>query len=239
MKIICIVQARMGSQRLPGKVLMNGANRKPLILNLFERIKKSKYLNKIIVATTNLKKDLKIVQICKKNNIKYFRGNHLNVLDRYYKCALKYKADTILRITADCPLLDYKFIDNFIHKYHSKKNFDYLSNTFPIRSVPKGYDLEIFDLRVLEKSAKNAKTKYDKEHVTPYIKKNHKKFNILKIDFKNSFKNYRLTLDYIEDYILIKNIFDALYSKNKYFELKDVIKYLKKNSISRINKIYI
>ena len=239
MKIICIVQARMGSQRLPGKVLMKGANRKPLILNLFERIKKSKYLNKIIIATTNLKKDLKIVQICKKNNIEFFRGSHLNVLDRYYKCALEYKADTILRITADCPLLDYKFIDNFIHKYLKKKDFDYLSNTFPIRSVPKGYDLEIFNLRSLEISAKNAKTKYDKEHVTSYIKKNHKKFNILKIDFKNSFKNYRLTLDYIEDYILIKKIFDALYGKNKYFGIKDVIKYIQKNKLSKINKIYI
>ena len=239
MKIICIIQARMGSRRLPGKVLMNGVNKKPLILNLFERIKKSKYLNKIIVATTNLKKDSKIVQICKKNNINYFRGNHLNVLDRYYKCALKYKADTILRIIADCPVLDYKFIDNFIHRYLKKKNFDYLSNTFPIRSVPKGYDLEIFDLKTLERSAKNAKIKYDKEHVTPYIKKNHKIFNILEIDFKNSFKNYRLTLDYIEDYILIKNIFDALYRKNKYFGLKDVINYLKKNKISKVNKIYI
>ena len=121
MRIICIIQARMGSQRLPGKVLMNGANRKPLILNLYERIKKSKFLNKIVLATTNLKKDSKIVQICKKNNIECFRGSHLNVLYRYYKCSLKYKADIILRITADCPLMDYKFIDNFINEYLKKK----------------------------------------------------------------------------------------------------------------------
>ena len=134
--------------------------------------------------------------------------------------------------------MDYKFIDNFINEYLKKKNFDYLSNTFPKRSVPKGYDLEIFNFRSLETSAKNAKTKYDKEHVTPYIKKNLKKFDILKIDFKNSFKSYRLTLDYIEDYILIKKIFDALYVKNKYFGLKDVIKYIKMNKLSKINKIY-
>ena len=239
MRIICIVQARIGSQRLPGKVIMKGASEKPLILNLYERINKSKFLNNIIIATTNLREDLKIVRICKKNNIPCFKGSNLNVLYRYYKCALKYKADVILRVTADCPLLDYKFIDNFISKYLEKKNINYLSNTFPNRSVPKGYDLEIFDFTTLKKSAKNAKTKYDKEHVTSYIKKNHKKFRVLRINFKNSFKNYRLTLDYIEDYILIKNIFDTLYRKNKYFSLKDVIEYLKKNKISKVNKIYI
>ena len=154
MKIICIIQARIGSQRLSGKVLMEGVNQKPLILNLYERINKSKFLNNIIIATTNLREDLKIVLICKKNNIPCFKGSNLNVLNRYYKCAIKYKADVILRITADCPLLDYKFIDSFISKYLEKKNINYFSNTFPKRSVPKGYDLEIFDFTTLKKVLK-------------------------------------------------------------------------------------
>ena len=126
-KVICIIQARLGSTRLPGKVLFPGADNKPLLLNLFERIKKSKYIDKIIIATTKLKNDFKIVKICKKNNIEYFRGSNKNVLDRYYKCALKYKAKKVLRITADCPLLDYKFIDNFIYK-SQKKKLNYFSN---------------------------------------------------------------------------------------------------------------
>ena len=120
-KIICIIQARTGSSRLPGKVLLPGANNKPLLLNLYERISKSKYIDKIVIATTKLKNDFEIVKICKKNNIDYFRGSNKNVLDRYYKCALKYKASLILRVTADCPLLEYKFIDDFIYKSRKKK----------------------------------------------------------------------------------------------------------------------
>ena len=110
----------------------------------------------------------------KKIIFRVLKGSNLNVLNRYYKCAIKYKADVILRITADCPLLDYKFIDSFISKYLEKKNINYFSNTFPKRSVPKGYDLEIFDFSSLKKSAKNAKTNYDKEHVTTYKKKSQK-----------------------------------------------------------------
>ena len=97
-KVICIIQSEIGGTRLPGKSIISGADNKPLLLNLYERIKKSKYIDKIIIATTKLKNDFKIVKICKKNNIEYFRGSNKNVLDRYYKCALKYKAKKVLKL---------------------------------------------------------------------------------------------------------------------------------------------
>lgn len=233
-KIICIIQARTGSSRLPGKVLLPGANNEPLLLNLYERIRKSKYIDKIVIATTKLQNDFEIVKICKKNNIDYFRGSNKNVLDRYYKCALKYKASLILRVTADCPLLEYKFIDNFIYK-SQKKIFNYFTNCHN-RTYPKGYDLEIFDFKTLEYCKLNAKSKYDKEHVTPFIIRNlpNSKFGYIEYK-KNLYKKYRLTLDYKSDYLVIKNIFDNLYSKDKFFDLKKIIKYLDKSKMWKLN----
>ena len=233
-KIICIIQARTGSSRLPGKVLLPGANNKPLLLNLYERISKSKYIDKIVIATTKLQNDFEIVKICKKNNIDYFRGSNKNVLDRYYKCALKYKASLILRVTADCPLLEYKFIDDFIYKSR-KKILNYFTNCHN-RTFPKGYDLEIVDFKTLEYCKLNAKSKYDKEHVTPFIIRNlpNLKFGHIKYK-KNLYKKYRLTLDYKSDYLVIKNIFDNLYSKDKFFDLKKIIKYLDKSKTWKLN----
>ncbi len=233
-KIICIIQARTGSSRLPGKVLLPGANNKPLLLNLYERISKSKYIDKIVIATTKLQNDFEIVKICKKNNIDYFRGSNKNVLDRYYKCALKYKASLILRVTADCPLLEYKFIDDFIYK-SQKKILNYFTNCHN-RTFPKGYDLEIVDFKTLEYCKLNAKSKYDKEHVTPFIIRNlpSLKFGYIKYK-KNLYKKYRLTLDYKSDYLVIKNIFDNLYSKDKFFDLKKIIKYLDKSKMWKLN----
>ena len=233
-KIVCIIQARVGSSRLPGKVLLPGANNKPLLLNLYERISKSKYIDKIVIATTKLQNDYEIVKICKKNKIDYFQGSSKNVLDRYYKCAIKHKAGKILRITSDCPLLEYKFVDNFLVK-SQKKNFNYFSNCY-LRTFPKGYDLEIFDFNTLKYCKINANSNYDKEHVTTYILKNLSRFKFGSIKYKrNLYKKYRLTLDYMNDYFVIKNIFDKLYSQDKYFDLKKIINYLDKSNLWKIN----
>ncbi len=117
--VICIIQARISSSRLPGKILLPGYD-KPLLLHTINRLKKSKLISKIVVATTNLKIDDAIVNLCKKNNVLFFRGHPTNVLNRYYKCAINYKAKNILRITSDCPLIDYKLVDKVIKKFFSK-----------------------------------------------------------------------------------------------------------------------
>ena len=172
-KIACILQARLSSTRLPGKILLNGFD-KPLLLHTVERLKKSKKLDKIVIATTTLKIDDIIVDICKKNKINFFRGHPTNLLSRYYNCAKKFNLKNIVRITSDCPLMDHRVIDLMIQKYNQKK-IDYLSNIHP-PSLPDGFDIEIFTFEILKKAYLFANQDFQKEHVTPYIWDNPKKF---------------------------------------------------------------
>ncbi len=238
-KIACILQARISSTRLPGKILLNGFN-KSLLLHTVERLKKSKKLDKIIIATTTLKIDDIIVDICKKNKLNVFRGHPTNLLSRYYNCAIKFKLKNIVRITSDCPLMDYRIIDLMIKKYNEKK-IDYLSNIHP-PTLPDGFDIEIFTFEALKKTYLSANQDFQKEHVTPFIWDNPKKFlikNFVYKKIKNLYNKYRLTLDYKEDYYVISKIYNALYFKNKFFSLEDILKYINKNPSIMINKKFI
>ena len=237
MRIVCIIQARISSIRLPGKILLPGYE-KPLLFHLLERLKKSKLINKIVIATSTNQQDDLIFNLCTSKKIEVFRGSENDLLSRYYKCAKKYKAKNIVRLTSDCPLMDPKIVDLMINKYFSLKNVDYLSNIHP-PSYPDGFDIEIFTFKALYKAYRNAKKKYEREHVTPYIWDNFEKFKIENFsEFKNDelYKKYRLTLDYKEDFHVIWNIYKSLYPKKKYFNLKDIISYLKKNKKVLINK---
>ena len=229
MKIVCIVQARISSSRLPAKILLPGYN-KPLLLHLIERLKKSSFINDVIVATSKNPLDDLIYDLCNLKKIKVYRGSLNDLLNRYYHCAKKHKADHIVRITSDCPLIDPKIIDLMIKKYLSLKNADFLSNTHP-PSYPDGFDVEIFSFQALQKAFRSAKKNYEREHVTPFIWDNPKKFNIFNYtNLKNNelYKKYRLTLDYKEDFFVIWSIFNKLYKTKKYFELKHIINFLKK-----------
>ena len=160
-----IIQARMGSKRLPGKVLRSYKNLTPLGV-LCGRLKKIKEISKIIVATTKEKKDDKIVSFCKKLKISYFRGSTNNVLNRYYCAAKKFKSKEIIRLTADNPFIDKKTLVKMIGI--KKKNlYDYVANTYPTPcTYPDGSDIEIFDYGTLKKTYKLAKLPSEKEHVT-------------------------------------------------------------------------
>jgi spore coat polysaccharide biosynthesis protein SpsF len=235
-KIGCIIQARVLSSRLPAKILLNGFD-KPLLLHTVERLKKSAKLDKIIVATTNLKIDNVIFNLCKKNKILVFRGHPTNLLNRYYNCAKKFKFKNIIRITSDCPLMDSKIIDVMIGKY-KKLKVDYFSNVHP-PTFPDGFDIEIFSFESLQKAFFNAKEDFQKEHVTPFIWDQPKKFIIKNYYYKkekNLYNKFRLTLDYIEDYFVINQIYNALYLKNKYFSFEDVLKFIKKNPKIMVNR---
>ena len=237
--ISCVIQARMGSSRLPGKILFNGYDR-PLLIHLIDRIKRSKKINKIIVATSKNKLDDVIFSLCKKKKIEVFRGDEKNVLSRYFNCAKKYKISTIVRITSDCPLIDHTIIDKMIKNYYKGK-YDFYGNTHPA-TFPDGYDIEIFSFEALKKSFYNSKNNFQKEHVTPFIWDNPDKFSIGNYkNKKGNFHNYyRFTLDFIEDYYLIFFIFNYFYPKNKSFKLEDLIKFFKnKKKMLRINKKFI
>tara|TARA_B100000470_G_C19741428_1_gene369403 strand:- start:340 stop:1071 length:732 start_codon:yes stop_codon:yes gene_type:complete len=228
METAIILQARLGSKRFPGKVLKK-INGKTILEYTIKRLKKTKLSKNIIVATTKREEDQKIIKVAKKTNCHTFRGSTNNVLNRYYKAAVHYKVKNIVRICSDCPLIDPKII-NKVYFFYLKNNYDYVSNKiFP--SYPIGMGVEILNFQSLEKANKLTKNSYDKEHVTPYIYKNPKKFKIKNVGLKKKLLNYRIVLDYIEDFKLISNIQKHFNKQRKDFTLKDIIKYINRNPI--------
>ena len=238
-KISCIVQARVNSKRLPGKILMPVFG-KSLLQHLLERLKRLKTIDDLIVATTKHKLDDETAKIAKLINVKIYRGDEHNVLKRYYDCAKINKSSIIIRVTADCPLIDIKYINELL-KIFLKNDYDYLSN-LDLNYLPDGFHCEIFNFRSLEKAQKLAKSKFDREHVTSFLWSNPKIFSIHHYcgkKLKNHSKDIRLTLDYHEDYILIKEVFEKLYKKNKFFSLVEITAFLEKNkSFLKINEKY-
>tara|TARA_B100000963_G_C22632281_1_gene675578 strand:+ start:2130 stop:4169 length:2040 start_codon:yes stop_codon:yes gene_type:complete len=223
-KIVAIVQARSNSIRLPGKILKS-INGVPAIELLLKRLKKAKFLDQIVIATSNQKKNMKFRNFLKKKKIEYYAGSENNVLLRYFETATKYKADIIVRITGDSIIIDPTLIDNFI-KIFKKKKIDYLSNTHPA-TFPDGLDIEIFDFKTLKKTNNEAKNLFDREHVTTFIKDS-KKFKRYNIEFKENLSKLRWSLDEEIDLKEIKLIYDY-FKPNIYFSWLDVLKVIKKN----------
>ena len=228
-----IIQARTSSKRFPNKILSK-INKKEILTIMLIRLKK-KFKDKIIVIIGN-KNCKRIVDICKKQKIKFFIGSNNNVLERYYKCARTNKIKTIVRIPSDCPLIDPNIIKKGIKKFFSN-NIDYVSNLMPPTYVD-GNDVEIFSIKCLTKIFNNVKLKFDKEHVTTYLRKNKKKFKIMNFKASEDLSlKYRLTLDYEEDLIVIKKI---LSNKNIFLNYKSIKNIFKKNpTISKINNKFI
>lgn len=208
MKIIAIIQARMGSTRLPNKVLKELIG-EPMLVHVFNRVRQSRLVNDIIIATTLLEKDDKIVELCHDRNWSFYRGSENDVLDRYYQTAKIFKGDIIVRITSDCPIIDASLIDNILVKYfESSQSPDYASNVYPVRTFPQGLDTEVISFKALEMSWKNDNNPVWREHVTQYIIKNPHMFNIISITNALDFSYYRWTVDTIEDFTLIKTIYE-------------------------------
>ena len=222
-KITAIVQARIGSSRLRGKVLKK-IKGKESILILLERLSQSHSIEKIIVAIPKSKEDKKLKKILEKNGYLVFEGSSNNVLNRYYKCAKKFSSQHILRITGDCPLVDPVLVDKIADLYQ-KNSFDYISN-IEKRTFPDGMDIEVFSFKILKKANNELKSDYDKEHVTKYFLRSDK---IKKLNYsqKVDYSNIRITLDTIFDYKLINKIFCNFKTFN--FSLNKIIKFYKKN----------
>ncbi len=197
-----IVQARTGSKRLPNKILKKILPEISFIEYLILRLQKSKRIKKIIVATSTKKPDDKILKI-KSKNIFFYRGSEKNVIKRYIDAAKIFKIKHIIRITSDCPFADPKLIDKLTKKYFDGK-FEYVSNVNP-PSFPNGFDIEIFSLEVLKKSAKLHKGYKNREHVTFAIRKKMKlkKYNLI---LKKNINHIRLTLDNKYDYFKLKKL---------------------------------
>lgn len=227
MRIVAIIQARMGSTRLPGKILKK-VNNRALLSYQIERLEQSQYIDEIVIATTIKKQDDLIVDFCKGNSISYFRGSETDVLARYYEAATFFKADAIVRITSDCPIIDVQIVDKTIQHFIESDKFEYVSNTVE-RTYPRGLDTEIFSYVALEKAYKEAVLERDREHVTAYFYTKPDVFSIGYIKNDMDFSDYRWTVDTEEDFELIEKIIQALYDENPLFSLIDTINVMKEN----------
>ncbi|MDD5529876.1 MAG: glycosyltransferase family protein [bacterium] len=236
MKIGAIIQARVGSTRFPNKVLL------PLPYNsnisvleqIIKRIKKSKIIKEVVIATTNKKADNIIESLSNKLGIKCFRGNESDVLSRFFYAAKENNLDIIVRLTGDNPCIDYTLID-LILKLHIKGNNDYTETKF----YPVGTNVEVLSFKAIEKAFIEASTPFEREHVTPYIHSNPNKFKVVIKDApkKYYYPDIRITLDTEEDYALLCAVYDYLYPKNEYFNAYDIVNLFKKKPwLKRINE---
>ena len=228
-KIVAIIQARMGSSRLPGKVLKE-VNGVPLLKYQFERVKQSLFIFETVIATTVREENDVIAEFCEQNQISCFRGSEDDVLSRYYECAREYKADIVVRLTADCPLIDPRVIDEVV-KIYMENDYDFVANTAPPEgfTYPEGMDVEVFSFKLLERAAREAEKPSELEHVTHYFWQNPQLFSSYRVDLKQDFSDYRLTVDYPEDFEVAEEVFYGLLQKDPLFTMHDVIKFLDDN----------
>lgn len=234
MQTCVIIQARTGSTRLPGKVLKDLCG-KPVLWHVVNRLKHSRYISDIIIATTVFPEDDQIERFCIENDIKFHRGSAENVLSRYYEAAKKFSAETIIRITSDCPVIDPVLLDNMIEEFNSVKP-DYLSNSLE-RTFPRGLDAEIFSFNVLEKTFHEAVKPYELEHVTPYIYQHPELFKLRNYSSGGDYSFHRWTLDTEEDYALLTEIYNSLYPVKELFLWKDILElFVLRPELLEINK---
>ena len=226
MNVLAIIQARLSSKRLPGKVLKTILS-KPILELQLERVKLANQIDHIVVATSTSQDDDDIKRFCDRIYIPCFRGNLNNVLDRYFQASLLFRPKNIVRITADCPLIDPEIIDKIISFYFSG-DFDYVSNALT-PTFPDGLDLEVFSFRVLEEAWNEAKLPSELEHVTPFIWKQREKYRVGEFKNNEDLSHMRWTVDEPEDFELVTKIYESLYLNKPAFTMNDILDLIKNN----------
>ena len=238
MKIVASIEARMGSSRLPGKVLKNFGDETTLSL-LIKRLKRSKYLNEIIIATTVNPKDDLICSWCLKNNIPFYRGSENDVLDRVVRSHDQIKSDLIIEITGDCPFTDPNLIDKAIEIFINN-GYDVVTNCGNKLTWPMGIYAQVFRFDKLKWVNENILDDAVHEHVSLYFYENPNLYNIYDLIAPKelSFPDLRIVLDYEEDFIFLKKIYENLYEDyGNYFGINEIIRFLNDNpKLIQINK---
>jgi spore coat polysaccharide biosynthesis protein SpsF len=233
-----IVQARMGSTRLPGKVMMEAAG-KPLLGHLIERLSHCRHLEKTIVATTTDQRDDIIEDFCSSLPVVVYRGSEYDVLDRYYQAAKAAGITCIVRVTSDCPLIDPELIDETISLFMNHLDeYDLITNRHPL-TYADGLDFDLIPLQGLDTAWRTARAPHQREHVVPFFWESGMRVYNFE-DPKRSFYSHRWTLDYIEDYDLIRSIYCGLYTHGQRFTTDDILTFLCKNpDLSHVNAKYL
>ena len=233
---LIIIQARMGSTRLPGKVMMD-INGKSMLHRVVERCRKIEAANEIIVATTNNLEDKVIIDECERIGTKYFRGSEEDVLKRYLETSIHFDGDNIIRICSDSPLVDPAVCSRVIESFEeSLPNIDFCSNILP-HTYPIGLDCQIFKRSALEKSESLALKKYERAHVTAFMYEHPNLFKIKNVTFHKDYSMHRWTVDTPEDMDFVREIYCRLSSYGENFTWKDVLHILEKEpNLNNINK---
>ncbi len=228
MKTLAIVQARMTSTRLPGKVLMPILGRPMLALQL-ERMRRATSLDGIVIATTTNLTDEPLVALCEREAVPCFRGSEYDVLSRYAGAAQAFGANTIVRVTSDCPLMEPDLIDQAVGIFHAARGqLDYVSNMLDPR-FPYGLAVEVFSREALDQAHRDAEQDAEREHVTPYIYWRAKQFRLKAMTHGEDLSHHRWTVDTPEDFELVSRIFAALYPQNPQFDMQQVLQLLEDN----------
>ncbi|MFI5252133.1 MAG: cytidylyltransferase domain-containing protein [Bacteroidota bacterium] len=238
MKTLVIIQARIGSTRLPGKVMLSLAGR-PLLERIIERVRAARMEFDLAVATTHDPSDEPIRELCRALGVDCYSGHPTDLLERHYRCAFDRAAHNVVKIPSDCPLIDPDVVDLVLAYYYANyPKYDYVSNLHP-PTFPDGNDVEIMKMSVLEEAWQNARQGYEREHTTPYIWERPEKFHLGSVGLSN--QNYsvthRWTIDYEEDYRFISTIYSYLWRKDRpIFKMHDILNLMEENpSLAQIN----
>ena len=222
--VVAIIQARMGSSRLPGKSLAK-IEKQPMLWHVIERVKRASLIDRVVVATSVSTGDDAIEKMCAENGVSCYRGSESDVLDRFYSAARAEKASQVVRITADCPLIDPEVIDRVVRRFQ-RGDLDYASNAM-VRSYPDGLDTEIFSFSALERAWHEASKTSEREHVTPYLRSEKFRTANVENDSTSFYQHYRWTVDEVEDLEFIRAVYKAFRGRES-FGMKDVLELLEK-----------
>lgn len=234
---VAIIQARNGSTRLPGKV-MRQVNGRPMIYYVVERVRTAKLVEDVIVATTSDPVDDVMADFLTSRGVKVFRGSSLDVLDRYYRAALQFGIKNIVRITADCPLIDGAVIDRIVGKF-LEGGYDYGCNVLE-RTFPDGLDVEVISFQALKRAWQNVRETREREHVTLYIRNHPEIFSAFNIRCEQDWSKRRWTLDYEEDFLLVEAVLNNFSEDLTTFCMEDVAKFLDEHpEIKALNRKYV
>lgn len=239
MKIIGVIQARMNSERLAGKVMLE-LEGKPILWHIYNRLKQCCTLNEIVISTGEYKNNKEICDFASVNNIPLFIGSEIDLIDRLYKTAINHNAEAIVRITADCPLVDPKIVDTLVTKFLEKnQQFDIITNCEK-RTFPHGLDIEVISTKTLKKLWEEIKEPQLREWFPFFIQKNHDMFKIFNMENNDDLSKLRWTLDYPEDYEFLKQIYKNLFHSQKIFYMQNILNLLKKYpKLKEINSKYV
>lgn len=237
-KIIAVIQARMGSTRLPGKVLAD-IEGKPLIWHIYNRLQKISTISEIIISTTTKLKDKPLIEFAKKEKISYYAGSEDDLIDRIYKTGEKFDCDIIVKINADCPLIDINMIENGIKKFlTSKRKPDLVTNCVE-ETFPEGMQYAIFNFKTLENLWNTLNEGFWREFFYRFMIENQNKYFIINLKNNKDLSKLRWTVDYEEDLEFVKIIYNKLFSKNEFFGMNEILNLLDKNpEFKKINDKY-